>query len=170
MAPRRQRYARRALALAALLQPTRSFQAGRPTVARTALRSSSSDPAAVEDDTPIAVQKAVAAMTAFSNRYVKVSGTKYCSEPSVPAVVIRGLAEHKVSLGAPLCPCRNYVDKEAEAKSGYWNCPCVPMRERHECHCMLFLPEDNGFAGDSDDISLEEVVQLTAGFKPPPAQ
>ena len=68
-------------------------------------------------------------MTAFSNRYVKVSGTKYCSEPSVPAVVIRGLAEHKAALGAPLCPCRNYVDKEAEAKSGYWNCPCVPMRE-----------------------------------------
>jgi hypothetical protein len=38
---------------------------------------------------------------------------------------------------------------------------------------LLFLPEDNGFAGngfagDSDDISLEEVVQLTAGFKPPP--
>ena len=85
------------------------------------------DPAA-DDDTPVPVQKALAAMTAFSNRYVKVSGTKYCSEPSVPAVVIRGLAEHKAALGAPLCPCRNYVDKEAEAKSGYWNCPCVPMR------------------------------------------
>ena len=27
------------------------------------------------------------------------------------------------------------------------NCPCVPMRERHECHCMLFLTEDNDFAG-----------------------
>ena len=33
---------------------------------------------------------------------------------------------------------------EQEAKDGYWNCPCVPMRERHECHCMLFLTEDNG--------------------------
>lgn len=30
----------------------------------------------------------------------------------------------------------------------YWNCPCVPMRERHECHCMLFLTEDNDFAGE----------------------
>ena len=113
---------------ALLLHPASGFYAlSRHNLARTALRSSSSDPAE-NDDTPVPVQKALAAMTAFSNRYVKVSGTKYCSEPSVPAVVIRGLAEHKAALGAPLCPCRNYVDKEAEAKSGYWNCPCVPMR------------------------------------------
>ena len=123
MARRRQRWTLAAL----LLQPASGFYAlSRHNLARTALRSSS-DPAA-DDDTPVPVQKALAAMTAFSNRYVKVSGTKYCSEPSVPAVVIRGLAEHKAALGAPLCPCRNYVDKEAEAKSGYWNCPCVPMR------------------------------------------
>ena len=124
MARRRQRWTLAAL----LLHPASGFYAVRPRTTRTALRSSSSDPAA-DDDTPVPVQKALAAMTAFSNRYVKVSGTKYCSEPSVPAVVIRGLAEHKAALGAPLCPCRNYVDKEAEAKSGYWNCPCVPMRE-----------------------------------------
>lgn len=53
-----------------------------------------------------------------------------------PQVVLKGLAEHKVTLGAPLCPCRHYEDKEAEAKDGFWNCPCVPMRERHDCHCM----------------------------------
>lgn len=51
-------------------------------------------------------------------------------DKSVTAVVIQGLAEHKDSLGAPLCPCRHYDDKEAEAAQGYWNCPCVPMRER----------------------------------------
>jgi ferredoxin-thioredoxin reductase catalytic subunit len=125
MARRRQRWTLAAL----LLHPASGFYAlSRHNTARTVLRSSSSDPAE-NDDTPVPVQKALAAMTAFSNRYVKVSGTKYCSEPSVPAVVIRGLAEHKAALGAPLCPCRNYVDKEAEAKSGYWNCPCVPMRE-----------------------------------------
>lgn len=45
-------------------------------------------------------------------------------------MVIQGLAEHKDQLGAPLCPCRHYDDKEAEAQMGYWNCPCVPMRER----------------------------------------
>mmetsp|Transcript_2623 Transcript_2623/g.6228 ORF Transcript_2623/g.6228 Transcript_2623/m.6228 type:complete len:164 (-) Transcript_2623:25-516(-) len=162
MARRRQRWTLAAL----LLQPTSGFYALSRRNARTALRSSSSDPN--DEDTPVPVQKALAAMTAFSNRYVKVSGTKYCSEPSVPAVVIRGLAEHKAALGAPLCPCRNYVDKEAEAKSGYWNCPCVPMRERHECHCMLFLPEEHGFAGDSDEIGLAEVEELTANFKPPP--
>ena len=124
MTRRRQRWTLAAL----LLQPASGFYAlSRHNLARTVPRSSSSDPT-TDEDTPVPVQKALAAMTAFSNRYVKVSGTKYCSEPSVPAVVIRGLAEHKAALGAPLCPCRNYVDKEAEAKSGYWNCPCVPMR------------------------------------------
>lgn len=107
-------------------------------------------------------EKALTAMTAFSNRYVKLSETKYCSEPSVPAVVIRGLAEHKVTLGAPLCPCRFYEDKQAEAKDGYWNCPCVPMRERKECHCMLFLTDDNEFVGDSTDISVDEIQNLTS--------
>ena len=52
-------------------------------------------------------------------------------------MVIKGLAEHKDELGAPLCPCRHYDDKEAEVKDGFWNCPCVPMRERRECHCMV---------------------------------
>jgi ferredoxin-thioredoxin reductase catalytic chain len=31
----------------------------------------------------------------------------------------------------------------------------VPMRERKECHCMLFLTPDNPFAGTSQ--TLEEV-------------
>ena len=94
MTRRRQRWTLAAL----LLHPASGFYAlSRHNLARTALRSSSSDPAE-NDDTPVPVQKALAAMTAFSNRYVKVSGTKYCSEPSVPAVVIRGLAEHKAAL------------------------------------------------------------------------
>jgi len=80
----------------------------------------------------------------------------------VTSVVIRGLAEHKVTLGAPLCPCRFYEDKHAEAKDGYWNCPCVPMRERKECHCMLFLTDDNDFVGDSTDITVDEINALTA--------
>lgn len=46
------------------------------------------------------------------------------------AVVIKGLAEHKTDYGAPLCPCRHYDDKAAEVAQGFWNCPCVPMRER----------------------------------------
>ncbi len=101
-----------------------------------------------EEERAIAVQKATKAMTAFSNTYIKNTNTKYCADKSIPAVVIKGLAEHKVALGAPLCPCRYYEDKEKEAKDGFWNCPCVPMRERHECHCMLFLTEDNPFVGE----------------------
>ena len=58
------------------------------------------------------------------------TGTFFCVDKSVTAVVIKGLAEHKDELGAPLCPCRHYDDKAAEAEQGFWNCPCVPMRER----------------------------------------
>jgi ferredoxin-thioredoxin reductase catalytic chain len=68
----------------------------------------------------VAVDKATKAMTAFTNKYLANTNTKLCSDKTVPAVVIKGLAEHKVSLGAPLCPCRFYDDKEAEAKDGYW--------------------------------------------------
>lgn len=69
------------------------------------------------------------------------SGTYFCVDKSVTAVVIKGLAEHKDTLGVPLCPCRHYDDKEAEAAQGFWNCPCVPMRERKVCQsrCSLCL-------------------------------
>ena len=80
------------------------------------------------------------------------------------AVVIKGLADHKDQLGAPLCPCRHYEDKEAEVAQGFWNCPCVPMRERRECHCMLFLTEDNAFAAEDAKITLDELADLTDGF------
>lgn len=112
-----------------------------------------------EDEKSVAMEKATKAMTAFTNKYLENTGTKLCSDKSVPAVVIKGLAEHKVTLGAPLCPCRFYDNKEAEAKDGYWNCPCVPMRERHECHCMLFLTEDNAFVGDETEITYDEVIE-----------
>lgn len=116
------------------------------------------------EERQIAIEKATKAMTAFSNTYIKNSNTKYCSDLSIPAVVIKGLAEHKVTLGAPLCPCRFYEDKEKEAKDGFWNCPCVPMRERHECHCMLFLTEDNDFAGEETVMSVDQVVELSGGM------
>ena len=111
------------------------------------------------DDEKLA--KALKAMTGFANSYCKNTGTTYCSDPSIPAVVIKGLAEHKVVLGAPLCPCRHYEDKAAEVKKGYWNCPCVPMREEKKCHCMLFLTDDNDFAGDSKELAVDDVRRLT---------
>ena len=73
-------------------------------------------------------------MRKFSEQYAKNSGTYFCMDKSVTAVVIQGLAAHKDELGSPLCPCRHYDDKPAEVANGFWNCPCVPMRERKECH------------------------------------
>jgi ferredoxin-thioredoxin reductase catalytic chain len=116
------------------------------------------------EEKAIALEKATKAMTAFTNKYLELSCTKLCSDKSVPSVVIKGLAEHKVTLGAPLCPCRFYDDKEAEAKDGFWNCPCVPMRERQECHCMLFLTDDNQFAGEETKIEYDEVIELAKGM------
>jgi ferredoxin-thioredoxin reductase catalytic chain len=101
--------------------------------------------------------KNLEAMKNFSETYAKRTGTYFCIDPSVTAVVIEGLAKHKDELGAPLCPCRHYEDKEAEVKATFWNCPCIPMRERKECHCMLFLTPDNEFAGEQQDIAMEEI-------------
>jgi ferredoxin-thioredoxin reductase catalytic subunit len=99
-----------------------------------------------EEQYALAMEKATKSMTAFTNKYLKNTNTTLCSDKSVAAVVIKGLAENKVNLGSPLCPCRFYDDKEAEAKDGYWNCPCVPMREGiyycveiHFTCCLLHL-------------------------------
>ena len=104
--------------------------------------------------------KILVAMKNFAEQYAKRTDTFFCVEPSVTAVVIQGLAKHKEELGAPLCPCRHYEDKEAEVKNTFWNCPCVPMRERKECHCMLFITPDNDFAGKQQNITLEELKQV----------
>jgi ferredoxin-thioredoxin reductase catalytic chain len=105
--------------------------------------------------------KSLEAMRHFSETYAQRTGTYFCVDPSVTAVVIEGLAKHKDDLGAPLCPCRHYEDKAAEAAAAFWNCPCVPMRERKECHCMLFLTPDNDFAGELQHITFDEIRAVT---------
>jgi len=105
-------------------------------------------------------EKTLEAMKNFSETYAKRTGTYFCSELSVTAVVIEGLAKNKDELGAPLCPCRHYEDKEAEVKAAYWNCPCIPMRERKECHCMLFLTPDNDFAGTHQEIGMDQLQSV----------
>ncbi len=110
-----------------------------------------------ETNEKLSTQKSLQAMKKFAEQYAKRTDTYFCVDPSVTAVVIEGLAKHKDDLGAPLCPCRHYEDKEAEVKSVFWNCPCVPMQERKECHCMLFLTPDNDFAGDKQDITMEDL-------------
>lgn len=117
-------------------------------------------PRAAETGTKTAVKsknKSLEVMRKFSEQYCGRSGTYFCSDKSVTATVIKGLAANKDELGAPLCPCRYYDDKAAEAANGFWNCPCVPMRERKECHCMLFLTEDNPFAGKEREITMDEL-------------
>ncbi len=109
-------------------------------------------------------EKSLEAMKKFSEKYAKNTNTYFCVDPSVTAVVIEGLAKHKDELGAPLCPCRHYEDKEAEVKATYWNCPCVPMRERKECHCMLFLTPDNDFAGELQEITQEDLETTRASM------
>lgn len=108
-----------------------------------------------------ATEASLEAMRKFSEKYAENTNTYFCSDLSITAVVIEGLAKHKDELGAPLCPCRHYEDKEAEAKAAYWNCPCVPMRERKECHCMLFLTEDNPFVGTERAISIAQIRATT---------
>jgi ferredoxin-thioredoxin reductase catalytic chain len=111
-----------------------------------------------------ASDKSLEAMRHFAETYAQRTDTYFCVDLGVTAVVLEGLAKHKDELGAPLCPCRHYEDKVAEAAAAYWNCPCVPMRERKECHCMLFLTSDNDFAGDRQDITFEEVRSNTSQY------
>ena len=104
------------------------------------------------------VSDSLESMRRFSETYAKRTNTFFCSDLSVTAIVIEGLARHKDKYGAPLCPCRHYDDKLSEVESTYWNCPCVPMRERKECHCMLFLTPDNEFASENQNIEQSVLV------------
>lgn len=115
-----------------------------------------------KENSRLSEPKTLEAMKKFAEQYAKRTNTYFCVEPSVTAVVIEGLAKHKDELGSPLCPCRHYEDKEAEVKATYWNCPCVPMRERKECHCMLFLTPENDFAGDKQAIEMAEIEAVRA--------
>lgn len=90
--------------------------------------------------------KVIESMKQFAESYAKSTDTFFCSDLDVTHSVIQGLAANKEAYGAPLCPCRYYDNKEDEVSLAYWNCPCVPMRERKECHCMLFLTPENEFS------------------------
>lgn len=104
--------------------------------------------------------KSFESMYKFSEAYAKRTGTYFCLDVSVTAVVIEGLAKHKSLYGAPLCPCRHYDDKAKEVINSYWNCPCVPMRERKECHCMLFLSKENEFASENQQIDFPTLFKF----------
>ena len=46
------------------------------------------------------------------------------------------------------------------------SCLCIKLPSAHlqECHCMLFLTEDNDFRGDEQAITLDEVTEATKGM------
>jgi ferredoxin-thioredoxin reductase catalytic chain len=90
--------------------------------------------------------KIVESMKVFAENYAKSTNTFFCIDLDVTNSVIQGLSKNKQIFGAPLCPCRYYDNKIDEISLAYWNCPCVPMRERKECHCMLFLCSENDFS------------------------
>ena len=64
-----------------------------------------------EEEYEAAIDKATGAMAKFTSTYLKRSETTLCTDKAVAAAVVKGLAKHKVELGAPLCPCRFYEDK-----------------------------------------------------------
>nr|YP_010444026.1 ferredoxin thioreductase subunit beta [Haramonas pauciplastida]UTE94913.1 ferredoxin thioreductase subunit beta [Haramonas pauciplastida] len=101
----------------------------------------------------------------FAEKYAKQTNTYFCSDLSITASVLEGLALNKNDLGTPLCPCRYYSNELTEAKSHYWNCPCLPMRERKECHCMLFLVEDKEFSSNMQELPLFELTTILFGQK-----
>ena len=82
----------------------------------------------------------------FAENYAKLTNTVFHQDINVTNSVLHGLTIHKQELGAPLCPCRFYENKEEEVNLAYWNCPCIPMRERKECHCLLFLKPTNSLS------------------------
>ncbi len=125
--------------------------------------SSPASAAAADSSSPAPASGSLEVIRKFAETYAQRTGTYFCADLGVTAVVLEGLARHKDELGAALCPCRHYEDKEAEVSQAFWNCPCVPMRERKECHCMLFLTEDNPFKGERQTISLEEIKTHATG-------
>lgn len=102
--------------------------------------------------------KIIESMKEFAESYAKSTDTYFCINLEVSESVIQGLAKNKEIFGAPLCPCRYYDDKEDEISLAYWNCPCVPMRERKECHCMLFLTPDNEFSSKKQKFQESQLL------------
>jgi len=100
----------------------------------------------INNDINIIDSKVLESMKQFAENYAKSTDTFFCNDLEVAESVILGLSKNKMDYGAPLCPCRYYDNKEEEISLAYWNCPCVPMRERKECHCMLFLTPENEFS------------------------
>jgi ferredoxin-thioredoxin reductase catalytic chain len=78
----------------------------------------------------------------FVESYTKKSGTTTHPDKAVTEAVLLGLGSNLEALGRPLCPCRYYPDKAAEAEHRTWICACDDMQIYKYCHCMLFTNEE----------------------------
>jgi ferredoxin-thioredoxin reductase catalytic chain len=75
----------------------------------------------------------------FVATYCQKSGLGTGPEPLAAEAVNTGLAANLEQLGKPLCPCRFYPDKRAEAQHRTWICACDDMQIYKYCHCLLFV-------------------------------
>ena len=71
--------------------------------------------------------------------YTEKTGTTTHPDATVTAAIVTGLARNLDELGRPLCPCRLYPDRVAEAKHRTWICACDDMQIYKYCHCLLFV-------------------------------
>ena len=78
----------------------------------------------------------------FVEKYCEKSGTTTHPNQEVSEAVVMGLAENLETFGKPLCPCRFYPNKEAEAKHRTWICACDDMKIYKYCHCLLFVDNE----------------------------
>ena len=85
---------------------------------------------------------AIAKLRNFVQKYCDKSGTSVHPDPEVTEAVVLGLAQNADSIGRPLCPCRFYPDKQAEAKNRTWICACDDMQIYKYCHCLLFVNKE----------------------------
>lgn len=99
-------------------------------------------------------------MQKFAQLYTKQTNTFFCLDPTITSVVLIGLANYRVKYAVPLCPCRHYQNELDEIDLNYWICPCVAMRERKECHCKLFLTQDQKFVSQKQDIDIETIYKI----------
>jgi ferredoxin-thioredoxin reductase catalytic chain len=72
-------------------------------------------------------------MKRFAELYARYSETYFCCDSNVTTFVLEGLAKHKEEFGELLCP-------------------CIPMQERQQCDCMLFLQAENDFASSHQKL------------------
>lgn len=84
-------------------------------------------------------QKSLDRINKFVKAYCEKSGTTTHPEAEVLEAVVLGLAANLDELGKPLCPCRFYKDKKAEAAHRTWICACDDMQIYKYCHCLLFV-------------------------------